>query len=207
MSVRESPGVTVGLVKDLNDPDSSGRIFVVFPELPGSPPGAWAHIATPMAGPGRGTFFMPEPGDEALVAFHHGDFAHPFIVGFLWNGQDKPPEGDRNVRRIRTTSGHTIAFDDRKGQQKVEIETAGGQKIILDDGAPGRITIQSNGEVAIKGARVKVDCTMATVSATGSLTLDTPMAMFSGIVQARAVITQAVQSAAYTVGVGNTFGL
>ncbi len=33
----------------------------------------------------------PEEGDEALVAFEHGDIRHPVVLGGLDNGKDKPP--------------------------------------------------------------------------------------------------------------------
>ena len=60
---------------------------------------AWAPVAAPLAGKKRGAFFMPELGDEVLVAFEHGDFDHPFIIGFLWNGVDTPPETDLQKSR------------------------------------------------------------------------------------------------------------
>ena len=38
-----------------------------------------------------GFMFMPEKGDEVLVAFEHGDPERPYIVGALWNGADSAP--------------------------------------------------------------------------------------------------------------------
>ena len=71
-----------------------------------------------MAGPSRGQFYSPEVGDEALVAFEHGDFDHPFVVGFLWNGVDQPPESDRKKRVIVSVSGHRITLDDSPGGER-----------------------------------------------------------------------------------------
>ncbi|MGH7900293.1 MAG: phage baseplate assembly protein V, partial [Thermodesulfobacteriota bacterium] len=99
----------------------------------------WARIATLMAGEDRGSFFLPEVGDEVLVAFEHGDINHPYIIGALWNGVDIPPEtnsdGKNNIRKIRSRSGHEIIFNDDNTamQEKIEIHTNSGHKIVLDD--------------------------------------------------------------------------
>lgn len=144
-------GVVVGIAKDLNDPQKLGRIQVHFPWLSENNKSYWARIATLMAGPGRGSWFMPEKDDEVLVAFEHGDVQHPYIVGFLWNGVDKPPNKDidSKVRRLKTVSGHVVDFDDRTGKEKVLIKTSGGHQIELID-KPGSISIKTNGEHQIE---------------------------------------------------------
>ena len=68
-----------------------------FPKLSSSLESAWAPVAAPLAGKQRGAFFMPELGDEVLVAFEDGSFDSPYIIGFLWNGVDMPPETDRKI--------------------------------------------------------------------------------------------------------------
>jgi hypothetical protein len=42
-------------------------------------------------GPGSGFYAIPQPGDEVLCAFLHGDLHHPVIVGRLWNGKQPLP--------------------------------------------------------------------------------------------------------------------
>lgn len=134
-------GVAAGLVTNNQDPDGMGRVRLKFPWLSDDNETDWVRIATFMAGGQRGSFFLPEVGDEVLVAFEHGDINHPFVIGFLWNGVDKPPadnsDGKNNIRKITSRSGHEIIFDDNSDQQqeKVEIHTKAGHKIVLDDSA------------------------------------------------------------------------
>ena len=95
-------GVVVGVVTNTQDPAGLGRVKVKFPWLSDSEESFWARVATPMAGKGRGFYFLPEVEDEVLLAFEHGDARFPYVLGALWNGQDKPPEnndkGENNIR-------------------------------------------------------------------------------------------------------------
>ncbi len=150
------PGVVIGLVINTNDPEGEGRVQLEFPWMPGSLHSSWAPIAAPMAGPSRGQFYSPEVGDEALVAFEHGDFDHPFVVGFLWNGVDQPPESDRKKRVIVSVSGHRITLDDSPGAEKIEIKSSSGQTITIDD-AQQSIELHGGGRIlALKGGQVQI---------------------------------------------------
>ncbi|MFQ5812408.1 MAG: phage baseplate assembly protein V [Anaerolineae bacterium] len=137
-------GVVVGVVRSLDDPQNEGRIQVDFPWLPGKNRSFWAPVATLMAGGNRGAWFMPEPQDEVLVAFDHGDVNHPYIIGFLWNGQDKPPETDPNIRMLKTKKGHTIILDDKDDEEKIEIRSQSGHQFLLNDKSE-KIEIRSKG--------------------------------------------------------------
>ena len=140
-------GVVVGLVTSVDDPQKLGRVQVSFPWLSDSNRSQWARVARMMAGPDRGAWFMPEVDDEVLVAFEHGNFQYPYVIGFLWNGVDKPPNDDidTRVRRMRTVSGHMLEFDDRPGEESVCITTQGGHHVVLKDGPDGSVTIHTNG--------------------------------------------------------------
>lgn len=143
--MRQVPGVVIGVVVNLDDPDGLGRVQLSFPWMAdGEPLSNWARIAAPMAGAERGMQFMPEIDDEVLVAFDQGDLRFPFVLGFLWNGIDKPPEQEPSRRIIKTVSGHTLTFDDTDGDEKVSIETAGGHLVDMDDAA-GELTIALSG--------------------------------------------------------------
>lgn len=144
--MKKMPGVVIGIVKSLDDPRGEGRIELRFPWLFESSSSAWAPVASLMAGKERGAWYMPEIGDEALVAFEHGDFDHPFIIGFLWNGADKPPEKTRQNRVIVTPGGHTLRFEDADGAKKVILQSNSGHRVVLDDSLAGQtVTIATKG--------------------------------------------------------------
>src|SRR6266481_5337279 len=105
-------GVLSATVKDVKDPDGMGRVKVEYSWMEGQNTGFFAPVATLMAGGTRGSWFMPEVGDEVLVAFERGDPSHPFIVGFLWNGKDKPPSTITRRRILQSVNGHYIEFYD-----------------------------------------------------------------------------------------------
>ncbi|HEX7432604.1 MAG TPA: phage baseplate assembly protein V, partial [Anaerolineaceae bacterium] len=80
-------GVYPAVVVDNIDPQQSGRVEVQLPLLVDPVAKnyvAWARIATMMAGNQSGTWFIPDKGDEVLVAFEGGDPRRPYVIGALW---------------------------------------------------------------------------------------------------------------------------
>src|SRR5271170_858207 len=79
-------GVAVGIVSNNKDPMNLGRVRMKFPWLSDDHESDWTRMASLMAGPGRGAYFLPEVNDEVLVAFEHGDVRRPYVIGGMWNG-------------------------------------------------------------------------------------------------------------------------
>ncbi len=130
-------GIVLGIVTNNQDEQKLGRVKIKFPWLGEGDETHWARVSTFMAGKEMGAFFLPEVGDEVIVAFDHGDINYPYVLGALWNGKSKPPstndDGKNNVRMLKSRSGHTITFGDEEGKEKVEIRTKSGHTILLDD--------------------------------------------------------------------------
>ena len=130
-------GVEVGIVTNVQDPQKLGRIKVQLPRLPGGPESDWARVAQPAAGAGRGFYWLPEVGDEVLIAFELGQANRPYVIGALWNGKDKPMKDayadDNSTRMIQTKSGHKIVLCDKSGEEKIVIaDKSGNRSITLD---------------------------------------------------------------------------
>ncbi len=212
-------GCHPALVCDIVDPDGQGRVKVTLPWAPdagGQGYAAWARLATLMAGNNRGSWFVPDVGDEVLVMFEGGLPARPIVIGALWNGQDSPPEsmdsaGNNHKKLIRSRNGVVITLDDKNGEESFSVETPGGQKLRLSDG-PGTVRVEdSNGNSIVMeaagvtvtaSATVTVNASRVSVSAS-LVQVDAGMSTFSGVVKADTVIANSVVSASYTPGAGN----
>jgi uncharacterized protein involved in type VI secretion and phage assembly len=140
-------GVVIGTVTNVMDPSQQGRIKVTFPWLPDTNETDWVRIAALMAGGKRGSLLLPEVGDEVLCAFDHGDSRFPFVIGFLWNGQDLPPSQDVRVRQIRSVNGHNIQFLDSTPQN-------GDMGALVIQDAHGNTMTMSNGKITISSVSV-----------------------------------------------------
>ncbi len=140
-------GVVIGLVTNVQDPAQQGRIKVTFPWLSGENETDWIRIASLMAGNDRGSLLLPEVNDEVLCAFDHGDSRFPFVIGFLWNGQDKPPSQDVRDRKIKSKNGHMIRFLDSTPEN-------GDMGALIVQDAHGNTITMSNGKITISSVSV-----------------------------------------------------
>jgi uncharacterized protein involved in type VI secretion and phage assembly len=125
--------------------------------------------------------------DEVLVAFDRGALDHPFVIGGLYNGKDKPTVvGDVPLHDAvrKKASRHTVSDRDgnrmdllsqKTGGRKQGVRLASGDKqlTITLDRTNTEIVVDSKGEVTIKGSRaVSVEAgTDLTLSARRSLTI------------------------------------
>jgi uncharacterized protein involved in type VI secretion and phage assembly len=180
-------GLAIGQVLDNVDTTGGARVQLSLPWLPGFEP--WARVAVPLAGDDRGTFMIPQVDDEVLVGFEHGDVRQPYVVGSLWNGQDRPPAtGPTDPSSkivVRTRGGHEIELDDTA--QSVTITTATDQTVTLEPGkielatanetatltldTAGKITLEGSVSLTLKAPTVSIEGTTVDVKADTKATL------------------------------------
>jgi uncharacterized protein involved in type VI secretion and phage assembly len=167
-------GVTLGTVSNTKDDKGLGRIKVNFILKGQEIESGWLQVMSFFAGPGYGAFFLPQPGDSALLAFADGDASQPYVLGFLWNGVQKPPleaAQQQDVRVIKTKGGKTIMLDDSE-KENITITDSKNNRIVIDT-ANNKISISSEGDFAISakgtltisGAQVVVQNTAGSVKA------------------------------------------
>jgi uncharacterized protein involved in type VI secretion and phage assembly len=184
-------GVVIGMVTNNQDPNALGRVKIKFPWLSDNDESTWARLAGPMAGKQRGIYFLPEVGDEVLVAFDHGDLRFPYVLGALWNGKDTPPvtnDGGKNdIRIIKSRSGHVIKLNDEDGKETIEIMDKTGKNSIIIDTAKNAITITTDkditlsatkGTIKLDAQKVEINSSDATkLKATGTMNVETSATM------------------------------
>lgn len=159
-------GVCVARVLDNNDPIDAARVKVQFPWETESNGSGWVPVVTPHAGGGRGIYFMPEIGDEVLIAFEQGDPNRPVVIGSLWNGVDQPPneglhgdeQASNDIKRIVTKSGNRIVLDDTEGKETIVVATPQHIRVSMFDGEQ-TLVIHSDGDIKIHaGGTVHIRC-------------------------------------------------
>ncbi len=138
-------GLQVGVVTQLeSDPDGRNRIKVCLPIIHKGEEGIWTRVATLDAGKERGSFFLPEIGDEVIVGFINDDPRNAVVLGMV-NSSNKPAPlqaaDDNHIKGFVTRSKIKMLFDDDK--KSYTLETPGGKKFIMDDDA-NKITLEDN---------------------------------------------------------------
>ena len=157
------PGVVPAIVDDVDDPDQHGRVRLRFPWMDEKYVSDWSRVAHAGAGNERGFLILPEVGDEVLVAFDQGEVRRPFVLGGLYNGEDRAKTGPGPLLDSSTHAVNNRLFTSRKGHQLVFIDADEHCGIVVSTG-DGRI------EVRLDQDQKKIEVTCAgdiTVKADG----------------------------------------
>lgn len=157
--------VVVGLVTQNNDPDKLGRVRVKYPALGDDTEGWWARVSCINAGASRGALMLPQPGDEVLLAFEHGDVRRPYVLGSVFNGRAKPEDLSRTDGSFGLMSDKEIHVD---AKEAIEIKTK--TKGTVD--AQTEITVKAGTKLVLEaGAQIEIQAPAINVTATGVIKL------------------------------------
>ncbi|MFC5049178.1 type VI secretion system tip protein VgrG [Rubritalea spongiae] len=174
------------------DPDDQIRIQVTVQSMTADSQSGelWARWAQPYASNGAGFFFMPEIGDEVVVAFLNEDPRFPVILGSLYSSQNSPPTQpaeDNPIKTIVTKEKLTIEMDDKN--KVITLKTPGNNQCILSD-QDQSITIedQNNNKITMSSSGIEIkSASDITLNATGEL--KTQAASLSASYEGEAQIT------------------
>lgn len=157
-------GVVIGVVTNNKDPENLGRVKLKLPVRFGEKETDWVRIVVPIAGNNRGMFILPEVGDEVMVIFNEGDISEPFVIGGLWNSEEKPPEinedGKNNLKKFKSRDSHEISIYDKENEGYIELKTKNGNSIKIYDEKNGKIQLKNKDastEITLQGDSKSID--------------------------------------------------
>lgn len=171
-------GLQIGIVTQLEgDPENHNRIMVRLPMIAEDTDGIWSRVATLDAGANRGTFILPELGDEVIVGFINNDPRHAVVLGSCHSSNAAPPltaADDNHEKGYVSRSEMKILFNDDK--KTLHIETPAGNKIVLteedkavtiEDQNGSKVTMDSAGCEVKSSKDIKLDASSGNVTITG----------------------------------------
>ncbi|WP_129714459.1 type VI secretion system Vgr family protein [Pedobacter sp. SYP-B3415] len=160
------PELELAEVTDNLDPAGMGRVRIRFnwPAVTNDQ-SDWIRVASPHAGgtgtvqKNRGFVFVPEIGDQVLVAFEGGHIGRPVVLGNLFTGNNAAGGFETNRRKaIATRSGHMIEFDDAEEQPAITISDRNHNFLHIDT-RNNHITISAVEDLNLHGKNIHLRAT------------------------------------------------
>lgn len=148
-------GITRAVVKENWNEQEPGKVLVEFLSgEKGKNDTKWLPVLSPYCGKGYGVYFHPEIDTEVLVGTLSDSTNSMVVLGGLWNKKDTLPSetaGEQNeIKKIRTKGEHEILFRDTEDAGSIEIKTAKGLHIVLDDKEEVINLLDKDGENGLK---------------------------------------------------------
>jgi phage baseplate assembly protein gpV/phage protein D len=148
---------TEGIVTQVDDPDSRGRVKAKLPAYFNVETG-WREVLSVGAGRGKGLVILPDVDDTVLVLLAHQDPAEGVVLGGLYGTGGSPDAGGVSGTAVKryallTPGGQKVRLDDERGSLRVE--DSHGSFVEL---APDRVTLHAATELEISapGRRVVI---------------------------------------------------
>lgn len=149
-----------GIVTDINDPLMIGRIRARVPDVMGEDESGWAMPCAPFGGQSTGFFALPKTGAGVWIEFEHGDPDYPIWSGCWWgSAAEMPPillAPPYKKMMIKTEGGTTVILDDTPGIGGITLETAAGQKIVMNS-INIEITNGQGASIKLMGPQVSIN--------------------------------------------------
>jgi Rhs element Vgr protein len=170
-------GLQTGIITDILDAEGDYRIKLRLPLVDNNQDGVYARLATLDAGNKRGTFFMPEVGDEVVVGFMNNNPDYPVILGMLHSSKNAAPlepESPNNKKGYVSRSEIKILVDD--GEKSITIQTPGGHVFVMNDTEKSiKLTDSNSNKITMDQSGITIESAAAlTLKAATSLSVSAP---------------------------------
>lgn len=179
--------ILLGTVLDTADPDGLGRVQVSLHGFSTAFTSPWLQVIQPFVGPSYGVHFLPDAGTTVAVLRGFGNAAEGLIVlGALYNSHTDTPyvtdATDNAIKEIRTTSGHSLTFDDTADAEKISIISSDEKLKIEIDVANGKVAITGDKEINLTSTeKLIVSCAEMEITGSTSVTIkDSPTVTIDG---------------------------
>lgn len=147
-------------IRDNNDPEGLGRVKVEFYWASGTKTSQWIRMIQPHTGAGKGSYLIPEIGEEVLVGFEGGNAQNPYVMGAHYNGQAKSGYATEknDLKVIQTRSGNRIISDDATGDITIESKMGQTLAVLYGDGnirfkAPKSIELDAGEDIILNAGK------------------------------------------------------
>jgi type VI secretion system secreted protein VgrG len=161
------PAIVVGPPGEIKHVDQFGRIMVRFPwrspahTAPQEPGDAgFVRVAQIAAGTGTAAMWLPDVGDEVLIAFEHGDPRRPVVVGSVYNAKDMPPvslPANKHLSILRQQGANgvmtEVVYDGKPGSERLIIQSGPNNLTMVSGAQAPSVSISSGGDVIQRAAR------------------------------------------------------
>lgn len=166
-------GIVIGPAGETRHVDQYGRVKVRFPwRSPAhsnqNDPGdaGFVRVAQIATGIGASAMWLPDVGDEVLIAFEYGDPRRPVVVGSVYNAKDMPPVAlpankHLSILRAQSASGakSELVYD----------ASPGNERLLIQSGQNG-LTLGANG-IVLQGSSVAINAGADLVQRAGRATM------------------------------------
>lgn len=148
-----------GVVSDIDDPKSIGRLRAHVPKLLLDVESQWAMPCAPYTGDGQGLFAMPPVGTGVWIEFEEGNLDRPIWCGGWWE-DGKAPKNEEGAdsattrKIIRSGTGLVVALDDDAG--KISISDDGADNFITIEVQAGKVKIQAATKVVVEAPQIEL---------------------------------------------------
>lgn len=182
-------GLYSGVVADRQDPEEKGRVTVELKWIDPDYVTTWAPVAQIYAGAGYGAYWIPEVGDQVIIAFLRGELRKPIILGSIYSKDVKPPfakSGSEDPKVLRTKAGHMLLMEDQDQPRIRLVDMTGGNEVEINSDenivtvrAADHVVVEAGGNVQVDaGGSASINASQdILLSAGGSITIEASSAV------------------------------